>query len=62
LGVSRKADGPCCVKKIIVAKPKEVKTGWTNIGYVSKRAVLPMMMIIINILNNAVTLFSVLCK
>jgi hypothetical protein len=65
--VGRKADdltlqkNDCCEiqsKKNIVAKSKEVKTGWSNTqewtnlaesskeGYDSKRAVLPMMMMI----------------
>jgi hypothetical protein len=36
MGVGRKADGPCCVKKkIIVVKSKEVKTG-SNLAESSK--------------------------
>jgi hypothetical protein len=54
LGVGRKADGPCSVNKIVVAKSKELKNR-SNLaesskeGYGSKRAVLPvtkMMMMI----------------
>jgi hypothetical protein len=35
LGVGRKADGSCSVKKIIVAKSKEVQTGF-NLAESSK--------------------------
>jgi hypothetical protein len=56
LEVRSKADDLALLKKYIVAKSKEVKTGWccsqewTNLaesskeGHGSKRAVLPMMM------------------
>jgi hypothetical protein len=56
LGVGRKADGLALLKKFIVAKSKEVKTGCnlaesSKEGCGSKRVVLPIMMMMINLLD-----------